>query len=223
MSGLRVPGIRKGHEPACGHSRRLARPGNVAPEGIQRQIGNRALQRLLAQRDGSSPTELDDKTAARLEQERGGGRSLDGEIGASVGLALGHDLEGVRVHTSPEADALNRQLGARAFTTGRDIFFRQGAYQPHTSEGQELIGHELVHVVQQSVGAAGSSGGRMQVNAPGDAFEHQAETLAKALPMESRTPSALQTQEEEEEPVQMQSEEEEEVQMRPDSSRKSWL
>ena len=56
---------------------------------------------------------------------------------------MGHDLSGVRVHTSPEADDLSHQLGAKAFTTNQDVFFREGAYEPHSSAGQELIAHEL--------------------------------------------------------------------------------
>ena len=48
---------------------------------------------------------------------------------------------------------LNDQLQARAFTTGSDVFFRKGDYQPTSHEGQELLAHELTHVVQQ--GGAG--------------------------------------------------------------------
>lgn len=32
---------------------------------------------------------------------------------------------------------------------GQDVFFRSGTYQPGKREGQELIAHELTHVVQQ--------------------------------------------------------------------------
>jgi Domain of unknown function (DUF4157) len=55
----------------------------------------------------------------------------------------------VRVHTDGRADGLNRSIQAKAFTTGQNIFFRQGAYQPGSKGGQELIAHELTHVVQQ--------------------------------------------------------------------------
>ncbi len=43
---------------------------------LQHQVGNRAVQRLLAQRGGGTdgPFELDDETAARINQERGGGQ-----------------------------------------------------------------------------------------------------------------------------------------------------
>jgi hypothetical protein len=44
---------------------------------------------------------------------------------------------------------MSRSIGADAFTSGRDIFFRQGAYQPTRPEGRSFLAHELTHVVQQ--------------------------------------------------------------------------
>ncbi|WP_292391189.1 DUF4157 domain-containing protein [Methanosarcina sp. UBA5] len=44
------------------------------------------------------------------------------------------------------------EMGAKAFTMGQDVFFRQGTYEPGSREGQELIAHELTHVVKQSGG-----------------------------------------------------------------------
>jgi len=98
-----------------------------------------------------------------------------------VGAAIGNDFSSVKVHTSPEADSLNRQLNARAFTTGKDIFFREGEYQPHSSSGQELIAHELTHVAQQASGVVGSTSGQMTVNAPDDKFERQADSVAEMV------------------------------------------
>jgi hypothetical protein len=46
-----------------------------------------------------------------------------------------------------------RRLVASAVTVGNDIYFRSGSYAPHTSGGLELIGHELVHVMQQAAAA----------------------------------------------------------------------
>ena len=175
--------------------------------GLQQQIGNRAVQRLLAQRSGEGPSELDEETASRINRERGGGQPLDTAFQKQTSEAMGHDLSGVQVHTSPEAHDLSRQLGAKAFTTGQDVFFREGAYDPHSSGGQELIAHELTHVAQQSSGAVGGAS-KMTVNAPGDAFEQEADAIAKTV----ASPGAqVQRQvEEEEEPLQMPAEEEEE-------------
>jgi hypothetical protein len=54
------------------------------------------------------------------------------------------------VHSDSQSDGLNQTIQARAFTTGQDIFFRQGEYNPGSSRGQELLAHELTHVVQQN-------------------------------------------------------------------------
>lgn len=182
-------------------------PGLVA---LQQTVGNRAVQRLLAQRSEDEPSELDESTQDRINQERGGGQALDKSVQTQMSAAIEHDFSSVRVHTSPESDDLNRDLHAKAFTTGRDIFFRSGAYDPGSSEGQELIAHELTHVVQQSSGAVGG-GGRMTVNPPGDRYEQEADATARTVtaPIVS---AGVQRQEvpEEEEGVQEQPEEEDE-------------
>jgi len=181
--------------------------------GLQQLVGNRAVQRLLAQRSGDGSLELDDDTANRVNQERGGGHPLEGTVQKEVSEAMDRDFSGVQVHTSPESDALSHQIGARAFTSGQDVFFREGAYDPHTSAGQELIAHELTHVVQQSTGVVGGTG-QMRVNAPGDVFEHQADAVAKTVTGAGAEVQAQVEPEEEEEEVQAQvePEEEEEVQ-----------
>lgn len=178
---------------------------------LQQRVGNQAVQRLLIQRGGQGSYELDEETAGRINRERSGGQPLDEGVQARVGADMSYDFGEVRVHTSPEADALSHQLGAKAFTTGHDIFFREGAYSPHSSGGQELIGHELSHVVQQGTGAVKGQG-RMAVNAPGDAYEQQADAAAKSVAGGGGGAEA-QRQAAEEEEVQMQAAEEEEVQM----------
>jgi hypothetical protein len=84
-----------------------------------------------------------------IDEARGGGSRLPDPIASSVGGHLDADLSGVRVHTDERADTLNRQLNARAFTTGRDIFFRSGEYNPSSAFGRTVLNHELTHVVQQ--------------------------------------------------------------------------
>jgi hypothetical protein len=178
--------------------------------GLQRQIGNRVVQRLLAQRsnDGTTSaslwagTELDDDTTARINRERSGGQALDGNVQARMSEATGQDFSEVKVHTGSESHALNEQLSAKAFTTGADIFFREGAYDPGSSGGQELLAHELTHVVQQRSGAVGGGGGRMTVNAPGDAFEQQADSVAKAVTGQAAAPAVQRQTPEEEDEVQ---------------------
>jgi hypothetical protein len=147
---------------------------------LQKLIGNRAVQRLIHQRQSDQSFELDQDTANRVDKERGSGQTLDRSVQEKMGTAMGYDFSDVHVHTSPEADALNQDLSAQAFTTGNDIYFREGAYDPNSSSGQELLAHEMTHVVQQSGGMAGG-GTKMTVNAPGDAYEKKADAVAQAV------------------------------------------
>ncbi len=172
---------------------------------LQHQVGNQAVQRLLAQRSGNGPFDLNDETEARINNQRGSGQSLDSAIQTKMGDATGHDFSDVKVHTDPESHALNEELSAKAFTTGHDIFFREGAYQPGSGEGQELIAHELTHVVQQSSGAVGSGGGRMTVNAPGDAYEQEADSVAHTVMSGGATPAVQRETMENDDELQMKS------------------
>ena len=64
---------------------------------------------------------------------------------------LGHeqvDLNEVRLHATG-GDRLCRSLGAQAVTIGSDVYFRDGAFAPHTPVGLWLLAHEMAHVVQQ--------------------------------------------------------------------------
>ena len=93
--------------------------------------------------------EVDREVENTIQQAKGGGQSLPSNVQSSMEGAFGADFSGVRVHTGPKADALNDSLSASAFTTGQDIFLGQGKYNPSSRSGQELLGHELKHVVQQ--------------------------------------------------------------------------
>ena len=167
---------------------------------LQNHLGNAAVQRLLAQRSSQSDGafDLDDATAGRINAARSGGQALDGAVQTQMSQSMGADFSGVRVHTGSEAHQLNEQLSAKAFTTGQDIFFREGEYNPGSSGGQELIAHELTHVVQQGSGAVGGGGNAMRVNAPGDRFEQEADSVAKNVAPAGGAP-AVQRQAPEEE------------------------
>lgn len=95
-----------------------------------------------------------------IKQSRGGGQPLADDIKQPMEQAFGADFGSVRVHTDGNSDKLNKSIQARAFTTGQDIFFRQGEYSPGSSTGKELLAHELTHVIQQN----GNSVQRKSVN-----------------------------------------------------------
>jgi hypothetical protein len=77
-----------------------------------------------------------------------GGAAMPDEVRGKMETALGADFSSVRIHEGPDAES----VGALAYTQGTDIHFAPGQYQPGSQRGQELLGHELTHVVQQSQG-----------------------------------------------------------------------
>ncbi|KAA3664425.1 MAG: DUF4157 domain-containing protein [Chloroflexi bacterium] len=152
-------------------------PGSLSPDDalhLQQTIGNQAVGLFNAPQSASvqreSMSETDDELQMKplvqrradeggeapadlesvINQARGNGLPLAPELQAQMGQAMGADFGGVRVHTDAQSDQLTQSIQAKAFTTGQDLFFRQGAYQPESRGGQALIAHELAHVVQQN-------------------------------------------------------------------------
>ncbi len=104
---------------------------------------------IVQRREGGktvAPVDLE----ASIERTQGQGQPLGDKVRGPMEQAFGSDFSRVRVHTDARSDQLNKSIQARAFTTGQDVFFRQGEYQPGSRGGQELLAHELTHVVQQS-------------------------------------------------------------------------
>ena len=77
------------------------------------------------------------------------GTPLPPKLQSEMGAFLGADISQVRVHADADAAELSRSIGAEAFTTGKDIYFGAGTYDPSSKKGQHLIAHEVVHTVQQ--------------------------------------------------------------------------
>ena len=105
---------------------------------------------------GASVPEVTPAVESGIQGARGGGSALPPAVQRSMEDTMGADLSGVRVHHDGRADQLSRQLDARAFTSGQDIFFRGGEYNPESGQGRELLAHEAAHTVQQGGGASRS-------------------------------------------------------------------
>lgn len=128
-------------------------------------------------RTAQEATEAAPEVEAAITRERGGGQTLDSSVRGQMEAVFGVDFRGVRIHTGSRADALNRAVNARAFTTGQDIFFRNGEYNPQSSGGREILAHELTHVVQQT----GAVRRKLAISQPGDGCEQEAERMARAV------------------------------------------
>ncbi len=85
-----------------------------------------------------------------LTSSKGGGNKFESEIESKMSNMLEFDFGSVKIHDDDNAARMNTDLNARAFTIGNDIYFKNGMYNPTSLEGQQLLAHELTHVVQQS-------------------------------------------------------------------------
>jgi hypothetical protein len=82
------------------------------------------------------------------------GRSIPAPVRHKMERAFNANFADVRVHEGSHAAS----LGAIAYTQANHIHFSLGKYNPETSSGQALLGHELAHVVQQRQGRVKPTG-----------------------------------------------------------------
>jgi hypothetical protein len=80
---------------------------------------------------------------------RSPGQPLDAATRAFMEPRFGHDFSNVRVHTDAKAVESARAVNALAYTVGDDVVLGVGQHTPWTNAGQQLMAHELTHVVQQ--------------------------------------------------------------------------
>jgi ribosomal protein S18 acetylase RimI-like enzyme len=113
--------------------------------------------------------------AGQLGLAAGRGKPLPETVRGKMEAALGADFSNVRVHVGPQAE----RIGAIAFTIGSDIYFAPGRYQPDTPHGQQLLGHELAHVVQQRAGRVRNPLGAGLAVVQDHALEAEADRLGR--------------------------------------------
>jgi hypothetical protein len=78
------------------------------------------------------------------------GQPLAHDVRSELEEGFGADLGAVRIHHNRYADSAVENEGAKAFTSGRDIYFSSSRFNPGSVGGRELLIHELAHVLQQT-------------------------------------------------------------------------
>jgi len=139
------------------------------------QLEHRALQRISSALEAEHREGEDQGLVGRVQARRGSGNPLPEAVKKHLELGLNANLSRVRIHDDAEADLLSRGVAAVAFTSGQDIFFRAGMYQPNTQTGLELLAHEVTHTVQQAQGQVGPG------IDPDAGLEQQAQTMGARL------------------------------------------
>jgi outer membrane protein OmpA-like peptidoglycan-associated protein len=77
------------------------------------------------------------------------GQPLEARTAGFMASRLNHDFSRVRVHADAQAAASALAVRANAYTAGLHVVFGPDRYRPGTPAGDELIAHELTHVLQQ--------------------------------------------------------------------------
>jgi len=124
----------------------------------------------------------------QLSTSKGTGNPLPDEAKLFMEQRFGADYSQVQIHADSEADDMNRQVSAHAFTHKQHIYFRAGKYNPESTEGKRLLAHELTHVVQQSLGPVEGTpigGSSVAVSDPSDCFEQEADSVTERVMTES--------------------------------------
>src|SRR5439155_27067670 len=109
-------------------------------------------EKLYAKRESSHAPTLDGASEAQ-STNLSSGRALSLTTRALMESRLGYDFSGVRIHDDAHAAQSARAINALAYTNGQNIVFGAGQFSPQTRAGQQLLAHELTHVVQQRAGA----------------------------------------------------------------------
>lgn len=100
------------------------------------------------QRMGLEEEELQMKKADATVQLKENDNKMPGHVQSKMEKSIGADFSDVNIHVGSEAS----NVGALAYAQGSDIHFAPGQYDPESTSGQALLGHELTHVQQQRQG-----------------------------------------------------------------------
>jgi hypothetical protein len=122
-------------------------------DAVRRPMTYEELAARAHQAAGGSMAQASARTATAVPAQlpsfgRREGQKLPAGTQRKMESFFNTDFSDVRVHVGPEASS----IGAYAFTHGNSIYFAPGQFNPSSYAGDQLIGHELAHVVQQKTG-----------------------------------------------------------------------
>ncbi len=124
-----------------------------APE-VQRQMDaanedDEVQRQPDVQRSENGGGQVSPGLESNIKSSKGSGSKLPSHVAGDLGGKIGADFSKVNIHTDSNAVQMNKEIGAKAFTHGSDIYFNQGNYNPASNEGKHLLSHELTHTIQQ--------------------------------------------------------------------------
>lgn len=106
-------------------------------------------KKVQKKENNTKSTKDDSDVEARLNQSKGNGSPMNKELKNEMESKFSSDFSNVNIHTNSNAVQMSQDMGAQAFTSGNDVYFNKGKYNPD-KEGKHLLAHELTHTIQQT-------------------------------------------------------------------------
>ena len=137
MSAKKLPSQPKATVAPARSPARSSTPEPARSVPAARYLGNAEMQRLA------------EAGSVEALGPRGPGEPLAPELRHALGPLVEFDLNRIRVHSGPEADAAAQALDARAFTVGEHIVRGGQAPPPGHPDERHMMAHEVAHVAHQ--------------------------------------------------------------------------
>jgi len=123
--------------------------GEKEEEGMVNKMEGEEEEGAVQTKSGTANQTTSKGLSQQIKGKAGNGRNLSKSTQAEMETSFGTDFSEVNIHTDQDSVQMNKELGAQAFTHGKDVYFNSGKYNPDSSRGKHLLAHELTHVVQQ--------------------------------------------------------------------------
>jgi hypothetical protein len=120
-----------------------------SPEEEEPLQGKMIQKKSSPEEEAEIQTKKSSRTTQKVSESSGVETQIPENVQAKMESSFGTSFQGVNIHQN---DGGATQMGALAYTQGENIHFAPGQYNPDSPKGQELLGHELTHVVQQRQG-----------------------------------------------------------------------
>jgi hypothetical protein len=143
---------------------------------LQKTAGNHAVQRIMQSRlqNNKGPAEL------ILRARSDPWSKIDDSVRNPIEQASGVDLGTVKVHSGPASSAAAESIGARAYTTGSNIYLGADASVGNEQEKRRTLAHEAVHTIQQG-GSSAIHRTKLDVSNPSDTSEIEADRISESI------------------------------------------
>lgn len=135
---------------AAASSNNIQRKCEECEKDDEDKVQRKPLSSFIQRKSSANGNAVSDQVGSQINSSRGSGNGMDTGTRSFMERRFGADFSDVKIHTGNEAIQMNRELSAKAFTVGNDIYFNEREYQPASDSGRHLLAHELSHTIQQS-------------------------------------------------------------------------